>query len=88
MPLSQAERKAAFLAQWGKKYGYGGRIDELYRNEIGCRLPDNQHYLDYTGSALYCRTPLQAAFNDLQVQSFQTMHEQSQCSFPRFSHGW
>jgi hypothetical protein len=69
-PLSRAERKAAFLAQWGGKYGYGGRIDELYRSEIGCRLPEDQHFLDYTGSALYCRTPLQAAFNDLQVRCF------------------
>lgn len=67
---SVATRKAKFLARWGEKYGYGGKIDELYRSEVGCRLQDHQHYLDYTGSALYCRTPLQAAFNDLQVGRF------------------
>lgn len=63
-----AERKQRFLREWGDEYGYGGAIDELYRSEVGCRLPEDQHYLDYTGSALYCRTPLQAAFNDLQAR--------------------
>ena len=63
-----AAAKRDFLDRWGADYGYGGRIDELYDQEIGSRLPEGQHYLDYTGSALYCRSAIQAAFDDLQVR--------------------
>ena len=66
--LSAEDAKAQFLQQWGHQYGYQGAIDALYAREIGMRLPPGQHYLDYTGSALYCRTPLQAAFEDLQAR--------------------
>lgn len=62
-----AVAKAEFLQRWGTSYGYGGRIDSLYSNEIGRRMPANQHYLDYTGSALYCHSVLQSIFHDLQV---------------------
>ena len=66
--LSAEDAKAQFLQQWGHQYGYQGAIDALYAREIGMRLPPGQHYLDYTGSSLYCRTPLQAAFEDLQAR--------------------
>jgi hypothetical protein len=66
--LPPQEAKAQFLKRWGRAYGYGGRIDELYEKEIGSRLPAGQHYLDYTGSALYCRTPLRTALDDLQAR--------------------
>lgn len=64
---SMAAAKAAFLAQWKDEYGYGGRIDQLYRDEVGCRMKPNEHYLDYTGSALYCSSALNCIFEDLQV---------------------
>ena len=64
---SAEEAKQQFLQQWGQQYGYSGQVDNLYARELGMRLPPDQHYLDYTGSGLYCRTPLQAAFDDLQV---------------------
>ena len=80
-PDTAAARKQQFLREWGAEYGYGGAIDELYRREIGGRLPSGEHYLDYTGSALYCRTPLQAAFNDLQVRRCRPV-ARSRCAAP------
>ena len=41
--------KEVFLAQYGQRYGYGGRIDRLYPAEVGARMKPNEHYLDYTG---------------------------------------
>ena len=41
--------KEVFLAQYGQRYGYGGRIDQLYPAEVGARMKPNEHYLDYTG---------------------------------------
>lgn len=64
---SMAVAKAAFLEQWKEEYGYGGRIDQLYRDEVGCRMKPHEHYLDYTGSSLYCSSALQCVFEDLQV---------------------
>lgn len=46
-PLSKA--KAAFLAEHGSSYGYNGWIDAHWQEEVGVRLPDDQHYLDFTG---------------------------------------
>lgn len=59
--------KAEFLKEWGDSYGYGGRIDKIYRDEIGRRMAVNEHYLDYTGSSLYCSSVLSSIFDDLQV---------------------
>ena len=39
----------------------------LYRDEIGRRMAENEHYLDYTGSSLYCSSTLKTIFDDLQV---------------------
>jgi hypothetical protein len=41
----------------------------LYAKEIGIRLPPNEHYMDYTGSSLYCTSILKAVFDDLQVSA-------------------
>lgn len=62
-----AAAKASFLEEWKDEYGYGGRIDQLYRDEVGCRMKPNEHYLDYTGSALYCSSALHCIFEELQV---------------------
>eukprot|EP00892_Ulva_mutabilis_P009776 jgi/Ulvmu1/7170/UM034_0078.1 len=71
---SMAAAKAAFLEQWGGEYGYGGRVDQLYRDEVGCRMKPHEHYLDYTGSALYCSSALQCIFEDLQTNVFGNPH--------------
>jgi hypothetical protein len=65
-----AAAKAAFLAQWGAGYGYGGRIDELYHREVGARMPPHHHYLDYTGSSLYANSVLASVFIDLRVRAW------------------
>lgn len=39
----------------------------MYRDEIGRRMAENEHYLDYTGSSLYCSSTLKTIFDDLQV---------------------
>lgn len=57
-PEASAADKAAFLQVHGSSYGYGGRIDDLYSKEVGCRLPPGHHYLDYTGSSLYATSQL------------------------------
>lgn len=35
------------------QYGYNGRIDELYAQEIAPRLGPGEHYLDWTAAGLY-----------------------------------
>lgn len=49
-----AEAKAAFLAEHGSDYGYNGWIDAHWQQEVGVRLPGDQHYLDYTGMVITC----------------------------------
>jgi hypothetical protein len=53
-----AAAKAAFLDQHGAEYGYKGQIDVLYPCEVGCRMKPNEHYMDYTGSSVYCQSQL------------------------------
>jgi hypothetical protein len=45
--LQQAKQQ--FLAQYGGSYGYGGWLDVHYEAEVGARLGQGHHYLDYTG---------------------------------------
>jgi hypothetical protein len=53
-----AAAKAAFLEAHGGEYGYKGQIDVLYPCEVGCRMKPNEHYMDYTGSSVYCQSQL------------------------------
>lgn len=46
------EAKAAFLEQHGSSYGYKGWMEQRWQEEIGDRLGQGQHYLDYTGDSL------------------------------------
>lgn len=68
------DAKRAFLAQWGRDYGYGGRIDALYEREVAPRMAPHEHYLDYTGSSLYCSSVLENVFDDLQVRRTSRLH--------------
>lgn len=73
-------RKAEFLEVEGERYGYGGRIDELYPKEVGCRMGPKEHYMDYTGSAVYCQSQLEAAFQEMKTHMFGNPHSQNPSS--------
>jgi hypothetical protein len=47
---SLEEAKEAFLQQHGSSYGYKGWMDQKWQEEVGDRLGQGQHYLDYTGT--------------------------------------
>ncbi|KAG2427700.1 hypothetical protein HYH02_014532 [Chlamydomonas schloesseri] len=66
--------RRAFLAAHGSEYGYGGVIDELYPKEVGCRMQPNEHYMDYTGSSVYCQTQLGNVFAELRQCMFGNPH--------------
>lgn len=66
--------KERFLQRHGHEYGYGGLIDQLYPAEVGCRMRANEHYMDYTGSSVYCQSQLDAAFHELQTHMFGNPH--------------
>lgn len=88
--MHQACRQASLLAQqklWHFKlsktpiswrlfprYGYGGRIDDLYYEEIGSRMGPGEHYMDYTGSSLYTNSQLAAVFTELRQHVFGNPH--------------
>ncbi|KAI8474571.1 MAG: pyridoxal phosphate-dependent transferase [Monoraphidium minutum] len=69
-----AAAKAEFLKRHGAKYGYGGRIDELYPKEVGNRMGPHEHYLDYTGSSVYANSQLEAVFAELRGHLFGNPH--------------
>lgn len=53
---SAAAAKAAFLRQYRHHYGYNGWLDKHWQQEVGYRFGQHlQHYLDFTGAALYTR---------------------------------
>ncbi|KXZ42547.1 hypothetical protein GPECTOR_136g630 [Gonium pectorale] len=64
----------AFLAAHSAEYGYGGIIDSMYPLEVGCRMAPNEHYLDYTGSSVYCQSQLDAVFSELRQCMFGNPH--------------
>eukprot|EP01025_Chloroclados_australasicus_P039899 TRINITY_DN4155_c0_g1_i1.p1 TRINITY_DN4155_c0_g1~~TRINITY_DN4155_c0_g1_i1.p1 ORF type:complete len:789 (+),score=82.25 TRINITY_DN4155_c0_g1_i1:167-2533(+) len=66
--------KQIFLRQQGKDYGYEGRIDQLYATEVAPRMKPYEHYLDYTGSSVYCNSQLEAALKELSTQMFGNPH--------------
>eukprot|EP00899_Mesostigma_viride_P007506 jgi/Mesvir1/16757/Mv15130-RA.2 len=76
---AKTDLKAEFLATHGAQYGYQAALgnltfDEFYAAEVGTRLGPNEHYLDYTGSSLYCNSTLDAAFKDLKSAVFGNPH--------------
>lgn len=79
-PSSISEEKKEFLKVHGNQYGYDGRIDELYKKEVGCRMGDNGHYMDYTGAAVYCQSQLDSAFQELRSNMFGNPHSQNPSS--------
>eukprot|EP01023_Acetabularia_acetabulum_P007645 TRINITY_DN13364_c0_g2_i1.p1 TRINITY_DN13364_c0_g2~~TRINITY_DN13364_c0_g2_i1.p1 ORF type:complete len:803 (-),score=148.34 TRINITY_DN13364_c0_g2_i1:249-2657(-) len=66
--------KQIFLRKNGEDYGYGGRIDGLYATEVAPRMKPHEHYLDYTGSSVYCNSYLESALKELSGQMFGNPH--------------
>ena len=66
--------KEAFLAAHGSGYGYKGQIDALYPCEVGCRMQPNEHYMDYTGSSVYCQSQLEKVFQELSSHMYGNPH--------------
>ncbi|KAJ9529686.1 hypothetical protein QJQ45_014473, partial [Haematococcus lacustris] len=76
-----------FLASHGGAYGYGGLLDRLYPEEVGVRMGPvpgapalQQHYLDYTGSGVYCQSQVAAVFQELSCTMFGNPHSQNPSS--------
>lgn len=70
-PLEQA--KADFL-QDHPEYGYKGWLESHWHDEIGVRMPEGSHYLDFTGSGLYTNSQLHAATKELASHVFGNPH--------------
>eukprot|EP00775_Hariotina_reticulata_P008766 gene8766-8945_t len=69
-----AAAKAEFLNQYGVLYGYQGWLEQHYQQEVGGRLGPTRHYLDYTGSALYPSSLLQAVYSNLMTHTYGNPH--------------
>ncbi|WIA18344.1 hypothetical protein OEZ85_009809 [Tetradesmus obliquus] len=76
--LQQAKQQ--FLAQYGAGYGYGGWLDAHYEAEVGARLGQGHHYLDYTGAALYPSSLLQSVYADLLAKTYGNPHSAAAAS--------
>lgn len=57
--------KSAFLTEYGSWYGYNGWIDAHWQEEVGVRLPDDQHYLDHTGACIECSSIMHCCCNSV-----------------------
>lgn len=74
LPVDAQAEKQAFLERYSKEYGYGGLLDQLYPCEVGCRMKPNEHYMDYTGSSVYCQSQIDQVFDELRSQMFGNPH--------------
>ncbi|CAH1241418.1 MOCOS [Branchiostoma lanceolatum] len=71
-------KKADFLKNCGKLYGYGGRIDKMQEEEFD-RLK-GMVYLDHTGTTHYAQSQLDAYMKDLQMNVYGNPHTRSASS--------
>ncbi|XP_078581461.1 molybdenum cofactor sulfurase-like [Branchiostoma floridae x Branchiostoma japonicum] len=71
-------KKANFLTNYGKVYGYGGRIDKMQEKEFN-RLK-GMVYLDHTGTTHYAQSQLDAYTRDLQMNVYGNPHTRSASS--------
>lgn len=53
---------------------YGGWLDAHWHEEVGARLPQGNHYLDFTGSGLYTNSQLAAATAELAAHVYGNPH--------------
>eukprot|EP00878_Enallax_costatus_P013939 GHUV01014576.1.p1 GENE.GHUV01014576.1~~GHUV01014576.1.p1 ORF type:complete len:479 (+),score=157.31 GHUV01014576.1:163-1437(+) len=49
-------------------------LDQLYPCEVGCRMKPNEHYMDYTGSSVYCQSQIEQVFDELRSHMFGNPH--------------
>jgi hypothetical protein len=42
--------------------------------QVGCRMKPNEHYMDYTGSSVYCQSQIDQVFDELRSQMFGNPH--------------
>lgn len=42
--------------------------------QVGCRMKPNEHYLDYTGSSVYCQSQIEKVFDELRTHMFGNPH--------------
>jgi len=66
--------KTSFLAKYKDSYGYGGKLDKLYHDEVGCRLEPHEHYMDYCAAALYTNSMIDATMAELKENVFGNPH--------------
>jgi len=77
---ARIEEKQAFLDKYGRSYGYNGLLNSMYDFELGQRLGEGQHYLDYTGSSVYTETQLTAIMQDFRKNVFGNPHSENPSS--------
>eukprot|EP00798_Chlamydomonas_sp_ICE-L_P024132 gene24132-9714_t len=56
------------------KFMASGLIDKLYPSEVAVRMKPKEHYMDYTGSSVYCQSQLDAVFDDLKKNMYGNPH--------------
>mmetsp|Transcript_43773 Transcript_43773/g.109837 ORF Transcript_43773/g.109837 Transcript_43773/m.109837 type:complete len:691 (-) Transcript_43773:128-2200(-) len=71
---AMAGPKTSFLAKYKDSYGYGGKLDKLYHDEVGCRLEPHEHYMDYCAAALYTNSMIDATMAELKENVFGNPH--------------
>ncbi|XP_019623568.1 PREDICTED: molybdenum cofactor sulfurase-like isoform X2 [Branchiostoma belcheri] len=71
-------KKADFLNNYGKLYGYGGVIDKMQEQEFA-RLK-GMVYLDHTGTTHYAQSQLESYMQDLQTHVYGNPHTRSASS--------
>uniref|UniRef100_A0A383VH74 Aminotransferase class V domain-containing protein n=1 Tax=Tetradesmus obliquus TaxID=3088 RepID=A0A383VH74_TETOB len=74
------EAKAAFLEQHGSSYGYKGWMEQRWQEEVGDRLGQGQHYLDYTGAAQYTTSMITSIMSELTSCAFGNPHSRNPSS--------
>jgi hypothetical protein len=42
--------------------------------QVGCRMKPNEHYMDYTGSSVYCQSQIEQVFEELRGHMFGNPH--------------
>ncbi|WIA41880.1 hypothetical protein OEZ86_009204 [Tetradesmus obliquus] len=77
---SLEDAKAAFLEQHGSIYGYKGWMDQRWQEEVGDRLGQGQHYLDYTGAAQYTTSMITSVMSELTSCAFGNPHSRNPSS--------
>eukprot|EP00882_Tetradesmus_deserticola_P022151 GHRQ01024040.1.p1 GENE.GHRQ01024040.1~~GHRQ01024040.1.p1 ORF type:complete len:146 (+),score=46.13 GHRQ01024040.1:833-1270(+) len=77
---SEQAAKQLFLQQHGSSYGYQGWMEQHWQEEVGDRLKQGQHYLDYTGAAQYTTSMITSIMGELTSCAFGNPHSRNPSS--------